>query len=1253
MKQFTLGPTVLKITSLLLTSFATISLVAQTNVPNANSANWVAQGAQPAFVENKGQYIEKTTGVKQTVLFAAVNTGKIYFTQTGLVYELVKREDPTEEEKEEYEKMRRATSGRTEEEDEREGKIKVYHHTLVNMEWVGANTNATLVSENQTTEYWNYEDPMDPNRSINYAHGFRKLTYKNLYPGIDVEYVFHPERGVKYTILAQPGADLSLVKMKYSGATEMTLDASGNLVITTPHGRIKDHAPFTFYTNERTAINSSFTLNNDIVSFALSNYDQTKAVTIDPWTVTAFVPSYSPFEVGKDAANNVYVLGRNTTPNQIVEKYNSAGALQWTYNLTTQTTGYDSYVGDIAINPAGEVIVSKGLAVTPLLGTGDCKLTTGGVLVWNNGMSPLTYENWRVTYNCDFTQIINSGCGPSCCNGGRLDVLDPITGIESNFVIPNSAGDMICTAFGQNGYAYNINVNNSLICMDPANNFSVVYDIPVAFGLSDGMQMQGNANGPLGMNGIAAGCNFLYNFLGQTLEKRDLLTGALITSIAVPGGVNLGNMGLAVDKCGNVYAGSSTGVYIYDPNLTQLNFFATPNSVFDIALCANGDFYAVGANIGASTGFVAQFSSPATCNPVTTAIVNSTCAGGGGSATVNPIFCSPPYSYVWSNGDTTSTADSLGPGTYTVIITGGGACNEVDTMTVSITGGLTVASSTTPASCTSATGTATANPSGGTGPYTYVWNTSPVQTGQTATNLLPGTYIVTVTDSLGCIGTQTITVTQSGSLQANSNFIPPICFGQNNGSATVTPTSGTGPYTYSWNTSPIQITQTATNLAAGTYIVTITDSTGCTNTQTVVVTQPTQVSATATFVPPLCFGDLNGTATATGTGGTGGTYTYYWITSPVQQTQTATGLGAGPYSVIVTDSAGCPSTVNVTVTQPMALTTATTAVPPSVCAGSCTVLSVNAAGGTGAYGYGWNPGAIAGNNPSVCPTGTTTYTVTVTDANGCARIDSVQITILPPPIVSFTADTFQGCAPLCVTFTNTTASTQSAIWYYGDGNAFGANPNYCYPPGIYDVSLIVTALNGCSDTLTQQAYIEAYPSPTAIIVGPPAPVSEWESLICFVDQSTGNVVSWNWNFNDPNDATGSTLQNPCHDYAFTGIYCVDVMVENVNGCQDTAELCVEIYPEASLYIPNAFTPNGAGPNELFLPVGEGITNNNYTFMVFDRWGMLIFETHTWGEGWDGTFHGNPCQQDVYVWKLKCVDVLNKKYNEIGHVSLIR
>jgi len=198
--------------------------------------------------------------------------------------------------------------------------------------------------------------------------------------------------------------------------------------------------------------------------------------------------------------------------------------------------------------------------------------------------------------------------------------------------------------------------------------------------------------------------------------------------------------------------------------------------------------------------------------------------------------------------------------------------------------------------------------------YTYSWAPSGGN-GATATDLSAGTYTVTVTSKTGCFGTQDFVITEPQALTvAAVDHENILCHGEATGSATVTASGGTGEYSYSWNTTPVQTTATATGLAEGNYSVTLTDANGCSIIETVTITQADKLTATTTQVNVPCTGEM-GTATVVALGGTG-TYSYYWNTVPIQTTATATNLPVGNYTVTVLDSNGCSVTQTIIITQP-------------------------------------------------------------------------------------------------------------------------------------------------------------------------------------------------------------------------------------------------------------------------------------------------------------------------------------------------
>ena len=523
------------------------------------------------------------------------------------------------------------------------------------------------------------------------------------------------------------------------------------------------------------------------------------------------------------------------------------------------------------------------------------------------------------------------------------------------------------------------------------------------------------------------------------------------------------------------------------------------------------------------------------------------CFGGTGSATVTATGGTPTYTYSWSpSGGTAATATGLLAGTYTVTVTDANGCSKTASVTITqpefMLAGNCV---TTGVSCNGGTdGTATAVAVGGTAPYTYTWNTVPVQTGATVSGLAAGTYMVTVTDANGCTKTATCTITQPPVLLVSASKTNIVCNGAANGTATAIAGGGTPAYTYSWNTTPVQTTATATGLGAGSYIVTVTDANGCTATASVNILQPLPMTATITPNHVDCNGGSDGTASVAATGGTP-LYSYSWNTVPVKTTATVTGLIAGTYTVTVTDSKGCTKTASVTITQPPVLNTTVTSTNVLCFGGTNGTGTATASGGTPPYTYQWAPCQCAGNNPVVSCLGAGTYTVTVTDSKGCTKTASVTIT--EPPVLTTIMAT-----PTHVTCnggTNGSASVAvsggtSAYTYSWNTTPVKTTPTASgLGAGTYTVT--VTDGNGCSKTasvtITQPPVLNATASATHINCFGAANGS---ATVAVNGGTPGYTYNWL-----PSGGTAATASN-----LTPGTY--TVTVTDSKGCSKTASVTI-------------------------------------------------------------------------------------------------
>ncbi|NJN77293.1 MAG: T9SS type B sorting domain-containing protein, partial [Saprospiraceae bacterium] len=389
-------------------------------------------------------------------------------------------------------------------------------------------------------------------------------------------------------------------------------------------------------------------------------------------------------------------------------------------------------------------------------------------------------------------------------------------------------------------------------------------------------------------------------------------------------------------------------------------------------------------------------------NTTTDASCNSS---GDGTATVIPTGGTAGYTYLWNTtpAQTTATAIGLNQGNVTVTVTDANGCTAANTATVSVPSPIILTTTVTDLSCFGATdGTATVSATGGSGTYTYVWNTTPAQTTQTANNLSAGTKIVTVTDANGCFDTAHVQITGQVLMNISFTTTDVYCFGGNDGDATVNVTNGNTPYNYNWNTTPNQTTQTATTLSANTYTVTITDAIGCIGIDSVVINQLPQIQSAVDSIPLLCFEDGTGSAIVTASGGTA-PYTYLWDANANNQTtDTASNLMAGTYFVTVTGANGCTTVNSIEVTQPAALVLTSGANAVSCSGGNNGLAYVIASGGTYPYYYTWSD---AGNQVTDTAFNllSSNYLVYVTDANGCEPTDTIFVPQPAPLSVSMSA----------------------------------------------------------------------------------------------------------------------------------------------------------------------------------------------------------------------------------------------------------
>ncbi|MEO6901869.1 MAG: PKD domain-containing protein [Bacteroidia bacterium] len=556
-------------------------------------------------------------------------------------------------------------------------------------------------------------------------------------------------------------------------------------------------------------------------------------------------------------------------------------------------------------------------------------------------------------------------------------------------------------------------------------------------------------------------------------------------------------------------------------------------------------------------------------------------------------------------------------------------------------------------------------------------------------------YTLTVTNSItNCKSVDDIKVTINPQPVLNIINPLPICYPNTANITTAIITAGsTGGGTLSYwvdalATIPL-INPTAIN-ASGTYFIKAIN-TNCVDIRPITVKINTPPIANAGADVELCTGasSILGTSPVID-------YTYLWQlldntfakglsnNSIANPSVSLTNGGSSPitsvYVLKTTNSlTSCSSTdtVNVLVN---ALATANAGSNQSLCMGSAIKLN-GSIGGAATVGK-WSGGAGTYNpsNTSLqalytptkteCTAGFVKLTLTTDDPVGSCTIASsdVLISFYKDPIVKFAIDAPNGCLGKCVNFYDSTTVSGGDIvsweWNFGDTspNGKGKKVTHCYTQsGVYDITVTAISNHGCKSNLMKPKLVEIFQKPKAEFFASPNPTTILDTKVTLLNQSSKDVVYWHYTFGDGAEVDSLTA-NPVHLYLpkTPATYLATLLVKNADGCVDSISHEIVIHPEFTFYIPNAFSPNDDGLNDVFL--GRGIGIKKYNFWIYDRWGNIIFNTEDIDEGWDGGTTSSTdniidgsagCLQDVYVWKVRVIDIIGKIHDYKGIVTLIK
>lgn len=691
-----------------------------------------------------------------------------------------------------------------------------------------------------------------------------------------------------------------------------------------------------------------------------------------------------------------------------------------------------------------------------------------------------------------------------------------------------------------------------------------------------------------------------------------LAAGSYTATYTIPPATCIGSVTPAtiVIAAGPAIVGTSTAIATSCPTVNDGTVTVTTPAAPGTTYTLNPG--AVSNNTGIFTGLA----------PNTYTVTFVTASGCTGAVAPNPVVTAGPF--------LTSTFSQVNP-----------VCANINDGSISIT---PQAGSTAPYSITL---------SGPGGPYTLSGNAPVV-----FTNLAPGIYNYNFSSANGCTGTGgPVTLTTNSSIMVPATLTMPLCNGNANGIVTFNPFGGVAPFRYSINAGlNYQASNTFNGLLTGNHTFRIMDNVGCAKDTTITLTQPAILTSSATNTTTAGCSNNDGIITAIANGGT--TPFVYTITGPSANTTGAasgifTGLATGNYTITVTDAKGCTSTSNATVVliDNMFLTPEADI---TICVESSATFNPQTNPETSVFLWRSTnaPASTIANasikNATVTPTDTSTYILNAKWGT-CVREDTITVNVLHKPVPNAGKDT--AICNISYAILRGSASNLSGTvnyaWSPATNMQFLALPvTRVYPAGndtTYTYTLTVTDNYGCKFSVTDQVNVR---------VQPPVPAYAGNDTIAVkavphqLFGSGGDVYLWSPSFPLNNPFAQNPLASLENDQKFV------LKVTDFAGCIGYDTVFIKVYFGPTYYIPNAFSPNGDGLNDIFRAIPVGIANTEW-FRIFNRYGEMVFQTNQWLKGWDGTYKGKKQAMGAYIWIIKGTDRNGKSLEMKGTVMLVQ
>ncbi len=793
------------------------------------------------------------------------------------------------------------------------------------------------------------------------------------------------------------------------------------------------------------------------------------------------------------------------------------------YNLTiTDSKGCTSTASYSITQPTSSLSISTGV-VTNIncnsTATGAVNITIAGgtsayTYIWNTGATTQS-----ITGRSNGTYSVNINDANNCNVSASYTITQPVSALSQTNTVTNvlcysgSTGDIDVTAAGGTS-PYNYSWNNGVTTKHTLSLVSGTYTVTITDtktctitasialtqptatlsipGVTAAVQCNNTSSGAITItpNGGTTAYTYSWNNGATTKDISTLTTGTYTLTTTDKNACTVSASYSITQPTALLHTSSITDVLVYGGSNGAINIsvnggtspytysWNSGSTAQDISSATAGNYsIVITDNKGCSVSSIYSISEPGNIN-ISPTISNVLCnSGSNGSINISISGGQTPYTFSWSNGVTSKNTSALTAGSYSLAVTDQNGSTRSVSYTVSQPNAIGQSGSIKNISCFGGNnGEIDATASGGTSPYNYSWNNG--ATTKNALSLTSGTYTLTITDFNSCSITASFTTTQPTAALSQTNTITNVpCYGASSSAIAITTSGGTSPYTYSWSNGAL--TTNVASLTAGSYNLSITDKNACMLSGSFTITQPasTMSLSNVTSTNILCNGGNNGSISITPAGGLS-PYSYSWNNG--QSSSSNSSLTTGSYTVTVTDQNACTSSYSLTVTQPsVALIIAATTSTISCNGGNNASINLNSNGGTLPYTYSWSIGATSQNISSLSAA---TYSVTLTDVNGCTKSSSYNIT--QPSLLSESAVV----TDVAVNGENTgainlTISGGSFPYTYSWSNANTNQDISSVSAGTYDI--IITDTKGCnrtaSYTITEPGSINITPVITHVL----------------------------------------------------------------------------------------------------------------------------------------------------------------------------